>query len=85
MRTFTLAASILVGTVLLCTDASAQTGELVGPGPNAPVGHFQPRRRDFSPDSMANQSVQRKLSQFDEEQKKWDENLDKKLNICRRC
>lgn len=86
MRTLILAASILAGTLVLCTGAGAQTGrQLIGPGPNAPVGHFQPRGQNFVPGSTANESEQQKLSRFDQEQRKWDESLDKRLNICRRC
>jgi hypothetical protein len=85
MRALFLAASILAGAALLCTDAIAQTGELVGPGRDAPVGHFQPRGANFFPSSAANDSEQKRLSQFDEEQKKWDDELDRKLNICRGC
>jgi len=50
---------------------------------NAPVGHLQPRAQPFSPQSSADQDEQRKMSKFDEEQQRLDEELDKKLNICR--
>ena len=49
----------------------------------APIGHAQPRASDFSPSSTAEQAVQDQLSAFDAQQKKLDELLDKKLNICR--
>jgi hypothetical protein len=49
----------------------------------APIGHAQPRANDFSPSSPAEQAVQDQLSAFDAQQKKLDELLDKKLNICR--
>ena len=49
----------------------------------APINHAQPRANNFSPNSPAEQAVQDKLSAFDAQQKKLDEMLDKKLNICR--
>jgi hypothetical protein len=49
----------------------------------APVGHFQPRAQGFVPGSAANQTEQNRLSTFDAEQKKLDQELDKKLDICR--
>jgi hypothetical protein len=49
----------------------------------APVGHFQPTKKSFSPDSIGNEIEQRKLSAFDAQQRQMDEMLDKKLNICR--
>jgi hypothetical protein len=49
----------------------------------APIGHAQPHANDFSPSSPAEQAVQDQLSAFDAQQKKLDELLDKKLNICR--
>jgi hypothetical protein len=49
----------------------------------APIGHAQPRANDFSPGSPAEQAEQDQLSAFDAQQKKLDEMLDKKLNICR--
>jgi hypothetical protein len=49
----------------------------------APVGHFQPRAQDFAPGSAASQTEQNRLSTFDAEQKKLDEELDRKLDICR--
>jgi hypothetical protein len=51
--------------------------------PPAPIGHAQPRAEYFSPRSPANQAEQDQLSTFDAQQQKLDEQLDKKLNICR--
>jgi hypothetical protein len=59
-----------------------QLGVAAKPWP-APIGHAQPRANDFSPSSSAEQAVQDRLSAFDAQQKKMDEMLDKKLNICR--
>lgn len=49
----------------------------------APVGSLQPRGPDFSPDSAANAAEQGRLSKFDKRQKRLDQKLDKKLDICR--
>jgi hypothetical protein len=51
--------------------------------PPAPVGHAQPTARNFTLNSAADESEQRRLSAFDAEQNKLDEMLDKKLTICR--
>jgi hypothetical protein len=51
----------------------------------APIGHLQPRAQQFAPASPAEQSVQNKLSSFDAQQQKADEELDQRLNICRGC
>jgi len=50
---------------------------------NAPIGHLQPHARNFSPGSAAEQTEQDRMSNFDAEQHKMDEELDKSLNICR--
>ena len=50
---------------------------------SAPIGHLQPRAQQFSPRSSAEQSEQQKMSGFDAQQQKLDEELDKRLNICR--
>jgi hypothetical protein len=49
----------------------------------APAVHVQPRAEDFRPHSPASEAEQRRLSVFDAEQRKVDQALDKKLNICR--
>jgi hypothetical protein len=51
----------------------------------APIGHLQPRAQQFAPGSSAEQSVQNKISSFDAEQQRADEELDQRLNICRGC
>ncbi|MBR1150428.1 hypothetical protein [Bradyrhizobium sp. JYMT SZCCT0428] len=55
----------------------------LAPMPQAPIGHLQPRARQFSPGSVPEQIEQQKMSAFDAEQRKLDEQLDKSLNICR--
>jgi hypothetical protein len=51
----------------------------------APIGHLQPRAQQFAPGSRAEQAVQDNQSTFDAQQQKLDEELDKRLNICRGC
>ena len=51
----------------------------------APIGHLQPRAQQLTPGSTAEQAEQEKMSNFDAQQQKLDEELDKHLNICRGC
>ena len=50
---------------------------------NAPIGHLQPHAQGFAPATAAEQGEQDRMSKFDAEQRKLDEQLDKSLNICR--
>ena len=52
---------------------------------SAPIGHLQPRAQQFAPRSAGEQAEQNKMSIFDVQQQKEDEELDKRLNICRGC
>jgi hypothetical protein len=63
--------------------AQSITGSATGLPNNAPIGHLQPRAQQFSPRSAAEQAEQQKMSAFDAQQQKLDEELDKSLNICR--
>jgi hypothetical protein len=64
--------------------AQSITGSAATGLPNsAPIGHLQPRAQQFSPRSAAEQAEQQKMSAFDAQQQKLDEELDKSLNICR--
>lgn len=76
-----LFASAILGSAIV----SAGAGPLPGTAPpmNAPIGHLQPRAGPVSPNSVAEQAEQQRLSKFDVEQQKLDEQLDKRLNICR--
>jgi hypothetical protein len=47
--------------------------------------HLQPRTQQFAPRSAAEQAEHDKMSIFDAQQQKEDEELDKRLNICRGC
>lgn len=84
-----LATAILASTLVLSgaanagpMDSSPMDSTTV---PEAPIGHLQPRAQQFSPDSKAEQTVQKRQSNYDAEQQKLDVELDKRLNICRRC
>jgi hypothetical protein len=80
-----VAAALIVICAIVSSSVIARAGSLgvaAKPWP-APIGHAQPRANDFSPSSPAEQAVQDQLSAFDAQQKKLDELLDKKLNICR--
>ncbi len=52
---------------------------------SAPIGHLQPRAKQFTPQSPAEQAEQQQMSTFDAQQQKEDEKLDRRLNICRGC
>jgi hypothetical protein len=51
----------------------------------APIGHLQLRAQQFAPRSASEQAEQEAMSNFDAQQQKLDEELDKHLNICRGC
>jgi hypothetical protein len=51
----------------------------------APIGHLQPRARQFTPQAPAEQAEQQQMSTFDARQHREDEELDKRLNICSGC
>ena len=75
--------ALLIGAIAASSGASAQ--QVMGPlgVPQAPIGHLQPRAERFAPGSDTNQAEQHRLSTFDAEQRRLDETLDNKLNICR--
>jgi hypothetical protein len=83
-----LLAISVIGSVLLFGNAAVNAEPLAGSTttvPSAPIGHLQPRAQQFSPSSPREQTVQQQMSGYDAEQQKLDEQLDKKLNICRGC
>jgi hypothetical protein len=88
MRTALLTTAILVS-ALVSGDAAGNAALAAGPGitiyGSAPIGHLQPRAVPFSPQSPAEQAEQHRMSVFDAEQQKQDEELDRRLNICRGC
>jgi uncharacterized protein YdeI (BOF family) len=76
--------ALIFASAITSSNAMAQDAGLIPPTvPPAPVGHAQPTARNFTLNSAADESEQRRLSAFDAEQHKLDEMLDKKLNICR--
>ena len=83
MRTTLLATAILVNALVLGGTAS-YADPLTGTTPTvwqAPIGHLQPRAQAVSPGAP----VEQQMSADDAEQEKLDEQLDKRLNICRGC
>ena len=80
-----LTAVVFVGAVLF-GSAMADADPLSSPVttvPQAPIGHLQPRAHPISPSAPAEEIEQQRLSTFDAEQQKLDQQLDKSLNICR--
>ncbi|MBR1211601.1 hypothetical protein [Bradyrhizobium sp. JYMT SZCCT0180] len=69
---------------LINVATSSSQVNAAAPIPEAPIGHLQPHACQFSPGSVPEQIEQQKMSAFDAEQRKLDEQLDKSLNICRR-
>ena len=81
-----LATTVIAGAALASVDpTAAQSGQAGVSIPQAPIGHLQPRASHFAPRSGAEQVEQDRMSAFDAEQQKLDQELDRKLNICRRC
>jgi hypothetical protein len=79
-----LASTVIAAAALAGVDpTAAQNGQLGASIPQAPIGHLQPRAPHFSPRSGAEQVEQDRMSTFDAEQKRLDQELDRKLNICR--
>jgi hypothetical protein len=83
----TLLFALALGTTLAVSGSAAvfaQSIAVTSTGvPSAPIGHLQPRAQQFSSHSAAEQAEQQQMSIFDAEQQKLDEELDKRLNICR--
>jgi hypothetical protein len=78
---------ILLGTLAVSGGAAVNAQQISNPATavpgGAPIGHLQPRAQPFSSRSPAEQVEQQQMSIFDAQQQKLDEELDRKLNICR--
>jgi hypothetical protein len=85
MRSILLA--LTLGSTLVASSAAigAQSMTATTMLGGAPIGHLQPRAQQFAPDSTAEQAQQEEMSNFDAQQHRLDEELDKHLNICRGC
>jgi hypothetical protein len=85
----TLAMMAILGGALVLGNAVGNAASITGSGNTvyggAPIGHLQPRPQPFTPQSPAEQAEQQQMSTFDAWQQKQDEELDKRLNICRGC
>jgi hypothetical protein len=82
--------AIVVSAVVLGSAAGNAAGPMAGAPTTtvpdgAPIGHLQPRAQQFSPSAPAEQNEQQQISAYDAQQQKLDEELDKRLNICRGC
>jgi hypothetical protein len=90
MRSILLVTAALGCALVLGNTAGNAAGPMAGvpttpvPG-GAPIGHLQPRAQQFAPGAPAEQTEQQQLSAYDARQQKLDEELDKRLNICRGC
>jgi hypothetical protein len=78
---------IVLGTLAVSGSAAVNAQQISDPVTavpgGAPIGHLQPRAQQFSPHATVEQVEQQQMSTFDAKQQKLDEELDKKLNICR--
>ena len=72
-----------LGIAAVPSVAMAQHHAVVSQQLPAPVGHAQPTPDGFLSDQSESPDEQRRLSQFDAEQHRLDQQLDKSLNICR--
>lgn len=83
----TLLTAAIISSALVLGNAAGSTEAFAGSTTampwGAPIGHLQPRAQPFSPRSPAEQAEQQQQTQFNAEQKILDEQLDKRLNICR--
>ena len=82
----TLFTIVVVGGFLISGEAAVDAEPFAGSAttvPDAPIGHLQPRAQQFSPRAPGDQAEQQQMSIFDAQQQKLDEELDKRLNICR--
>jgi Spy/CpxP family protein refolding chaperone len=81
--------TIAIAAFSLLSVGSTQAEDLLAPGitnfPQAPIGHLQPRADNFMPQSAANRETQEQIAKIDAEQARQDRELNRKLNICRRC
>jgi hypothetical protein len=92
MRKTLLATAILVNALALGSTAGHADDTLTNSTPTlsptvwqAPIGHLQPRSQPVPANPQAEQAQQQQMSNYDAEQQKLDEQLDKRLNICRGC
>jgi hypothetical protein len=88
MRKIFLTTAILGGALVLGSAAGnaapvGDTGTTVYG--SAPIGHLQPHVQAYDPQSAAEQAEQQQMSLFDAEQQKEDDELNRRLNICRGC
>lgn len=68
---------------------TALADPLPAPSPKAPSPaesvHVQPRGNAFMPNSVAEDALQKRITDFNQKQEGLDADLDKRLKICRGC
>ena len=68
---------------------TALADPIAAPSPKAPCAaqsvQVQPRGNEFMPNSLAEDALQKRITDFNRAQEGLDANLDKKLKICRGC
>jgi hypothetical protein len=84
-----LAMMAILGGALVLGNVAGHAAPMTGVGNtlygSAPIGHLQPRAQQSTSQSPAEQAEQQQMSTFDVQQQKEDQELDKRLNICRGC
>ena len=79
----------ILGGALVLGNVAGHASPIIGSSNtvygSAPIGHLQPRPQQFTPQSPAEQAEQQQMSTFDAWQRKEDQELDKRLDICRGC
>jgi hypothetical protein len=85
MRSILLALTLGGTLVASSTAIGAQSMTATTMPGGAPIGHLQPRAQPLALGSTAEQAEHEQMSNFDAQQQKLDEELDKRLNICRGC
>lgn len=81
-----LSSALIIAALCVAADphvAMAQHHFAVQQQSPAPVGHAQPTPDGFLSDQNESPDEQQRLSNFDAEQHRMDQQLDKSLNICR--
>lgn len=74
---------------LAAIPVTALADPIAAPSPKEPSAvenvHVQPRGRTFMLNSLAEEALQKRISDFNRKQEELDAELDKKLKICRGC
>lgn len=94
MKKCRLATSIALSTAILLVVSYLPTAAVADPDPPTPKKpsspvidgvRVQPRGQAFMPNTTEDDTIQRRLTIFNDQQGLGDVSLDKKLRICRGC